>query len=381
MNSPLLKTYSQFPITLTKGKGSYVWDDTEKKYLDFYGGHCVCALGHCPEVVTNAIEKQLEKLMFYSNIFSTEPSQKLAQLLVQPLQPETYHVYFANSGSEANETAIKIARKHTKKKNIISFHHAFHGRAITSMGVTGIPAYHKFEPNLDAYTHYAELGDIHSVIEAYDEDTAAVICEPIQSVGGMNIAPVSFYQELEQFCKQKNILLIIDEVQTGIGRTGSFWYSEQLGIQPDMITSAKALASGLPLSAVIIHESVSKYIEVGDQATTFGGGPLPCAAGIATAQSILEPRFLEEVTKKSEYLKEQLLQMDCVNSIHGAGLLMGIELTHEIPDIVKKCLEVGLIIGGSMKKNVLRIMPPLNVSYGEIDEFLSIFKNTVSCNF
>jgi acetylornithine/succinyldiaminopimelate/putrescine aminotransferase len=375
--SPLLKTYSQFPITLEKGKGSYVWDDTGKKYLDFYGGHAVCILGHCPKTVTQAVTKQLSELMFFSNIFKTKPAQKLAELLVAPLQPDIYQVYFANSGSEANETAIKIARKHTGKKRIISFKDAFHGRSITSLGVTGIDTYHKFEPNIDEYTRFARLGDMKSVQNALCDDTAAVICEPIQSVGGIKMADTNFYQELAVFCKKNNILLIIDEVQTGLGRTGEFWYSTKLGIQPDMITSAKAIASGLPISAVLIHENICQKIEVGDQATTFGGGPIPCTAGIATVEAIQQEGFMEEVVQKSDHLKAELLKIDSITHIRGEGLLMGIELEEAIPDLVKDCLEQGLIIGGSMVNNVYRIMPPLSISYEEIDEFLEIFNTCI----
>ena len=248
----LINTYSQLPLEIVKGKGSFIWDKNGKKYLDFYGGHAVCIIGHCPKKVTKAIVSQSQKLLFYSNIVKTLPQEILAKILAQTLLPEKYQLYFSNSGSEANETAIKIARKHTGKNHIISFEDAFHGRSITNLSVTGIKSYHQFDPNLLNYTSFAKLGDINSVKKAFNKDTATVICEPIQSMGGINMADKKFYKELADFCKQNNLILIFDEIQTGLGRTGKFWFCDILGVKPDIITCAKGLASGLPISATIV---------------------------------------------------------------------------------------------------------------------------------
>jgi len=369
----LIQTYNQYPIELQGGKGSFIFDKNSKKYLDFYGGHAVCLLGHCPKTVVEAIKKQSKKLIFYSNIFSTQPAIKLANKLSSTLN-YNYQVYFTNSGSEANETAIKIARKHTSKKQIISFKNSFHGRSISALAATGIKSYHQFNPNLNSYTKFATLGNMKSIKKLYNKNTAAVICEPIQSIGGINMSDSKFYQKLSKFCQQKNILLIFDEVQTGLGRTGKFWFSNTLNIKPDMITTAKGIASGLPLSAVMVKNNIANKIKKGEHATTFGGGPLVCAAGLATINQILKKGFLNQVRKKSGYIRKELKKIEAVQNIKGKGLLLGIELKKETPNLIKNCLEQGLIIGGSMQKNIYRIMPPLNCTYQEINLFIKIFK-------
>ena len=374
-SSALIQTYAQYPIKIVKGLGSNIWDDTGKKYLDFYGGHAVCLLGHCPSQVVKAIKKQSVELIFYSNIFETNPSIQLADKLISTLN-EPYQVYFANSGSEANETALKIARKKTGKKHVIAFKNSFHGRGISALGVTGLPSYHQFEPNLDEYTYFADLGDIDSVKNVYTKDVAAIICEPIQSIGGVKMAESKFYKELSEFCEEKDILLIFDEVQTGLGRTGTFWFCQLVGVMPDIITTAKGIASGLPLSAVLVKERVSKSIELREHATTFGGGPVVCAAGLATIKMLLENDF--EVNKKGEYLKKHLKSHPKITKIHGKGLLIGIEFKESMPNLIKLCLKNGLIIGSSSVKSIIRIMPPLNISWEELDQFLDIFIKSVN---
>ncbi len=372
--SALIQTYAQYPIEIVKGDGSSVWDSKSKKYLDFYGGHAVCLLGHCPPQVVKAIKEQSEKLIFYSNIFKTNPAIQLADKLAGTLK-EPYQVYFANSGSEANETALKIARKKTGKKHIIAFKNSFHGRSISALGVTGLSSYHQFEPNLDEYTCFADLGDMESIKKVYNKDVAAVICEPIQSIGGIKMAETKFYKKLAEFCEEKNILLIFDEVQTGLGRTGTFWFCQSVGVIPDVITTAKGIASGLPLSAVLVKEDIAKTIGVGEHATTFGGGLVVCAAGLATIKMLLENDF--EVEKKGEYLKKRLKSHPQINQIHGKGLLIGIEFKKPAQDLPKLCLKNGLIIGSSSIKNIIRIMPPLNVSWEELNQFLEIFTKSI----
>lgn len=371
----LINTYSQLPLEIVKGKGSFIWDKSGKKYLDFYGGHAVCIIGHSPKKVTKAIAAQSQKLLFYSNIVKTLPQEILAKTLAQTLLPEKYQLYFSNSGSEANETAIKIARKHTGKTNIISFEDAFHGRSITNLAVTGIKSYHQFDPNLLSYTSFAKLGDINSVKNLYTRNTAAIICEPIQSMGGINMAEKKFYKELADFCKQNNLVLIFDEIQTGLGRTGKFWFSDILSVKPDIITCAKGLASGLPISATIVKEKIAMNIKNSEHGTTFGGGPVVCSAAIATIKEI---KKIKDVTKKSQYIKTKLKQNPLVKKVHGEGLLLGIETTKEQPDLLNNCLKKGLIIGNSSKKTVFRIMPPLNINYKEINQFLKIFLTTLS---
>ncbi|MFA6992689.1 MAG: aminotransferase class III-fold pyridoxal phosphate-dependent enzyme [Candidatus Gracilibacteria bacterium] len=374
----LIQTYAQYPIELKKGKGVYVWDSKGKKYLDFYGGHAVCLLGHCPPQIVKAISSQANQLIFYSNVFSTEPAIILAKLLANTLKPKEYKIYFTNSGSEANETALKIVRKHTGKNHIISFKNAFHGRGTSPLAVTGIDSYHKYNPNLDQYTSFAELGNMESVKSVYNNDTAAIICEPIQSIGGINMAAPKFYKDLAAFCAEKKILLIFDEIQTGLGRTGKLWFAQGVGIYPDIITVAKGIAGGLPLSAVIVKKEISENIKVGDHATTFGGGPVPCAAGIATIKTLLKKGFLTSVRKKEQMIKEALKNNPKVKKIHGKGLLIGIELDKEYPNFVSECIKQGVIISSSSNKKVIRIMPPLIITPADIKKFASIFNKMLS---
>ncbi|MFA5820560.1 MAG: acetylornithine/succinylornithine family transaminase [Candidatus Gracilibacteria bacterium] len=369
----LLKTYAQYPIKLVRGKGVFVWDDQGKKYLDFYGGHAVCLLGHCHPKIVTAIKNQASKLIFYSNVFQTAPAYLLAEKLAYTLEPEKYQIYFTNSGSEANETALKIARKHTGKKHIVSFKNSFHGRGLGPLAVTGIDSYHKFVPNLDEHTSFAEFGNIKSVESACNSDTAAVICEPIQSIGGINMADTDFYKDLANFCAKKDILLIFDEIQTGLGRTGKFWFAQHVNVSPDIITTAKGLAGGLPLSAVLVKESICSEIKVGDHATTFGGGPVPCAAAIATMDVLSQKGFLDDVTKKGMLIKEALINHPKIMRIRGKGLLLGIETDKQYPNLVGDCLKEGLIISEYSAGNVLRIMPPLVVKNSDIKSFAKIF--------
>lgn len=374
----LINTYVKFPIQLIKGKGSFVWDSAGKKYLDFYGGHAVCLLGHSSKQVVDSIYEQAKKLIFYSNVFNTAPAIELAEQLALTLKAKPYQVYFANSGSEANETALKIARKHTGRKHIISFKNSFHGRGISALGVTGIDSYHQYSPNIDTYTSFAELGDIKSVKAAWKPDTAAVICEPIQSIGGINIAKPEFYKALAQFCTEKSMLLIFDEVQTGLGRTGTFWFAQNVGVFPHIITTAKGIAGGLPLAAVLVKKRMSSKIKIGDHATTFGGGPVVCAAGLATLKTILQPGFLANVKEKEAYIRKKLTTHPLIANIKGKGLLLGIEFIKPMPNLVEMCLEGGLIIATSYDKKVFRIMPPLTVTKNEINLFLRLFFKALS---
>ncbi len=376
--SHLLKTYEQYPVKLVRGKGVFVWDDQGKKYLDFYGGHAVCLLGHCHPKIVAAIKKQSSKLIFYSNVFQTIPADILAEKLAKTFEPEKYQIYFTNSGSEANETALKIARKHTGKKHIVSFKNSFHGRGISPLAVTGIESYHKFVPNLDEYTSFAEFGNIKSVELSCTADTAAVICEPIQSIGGVNMADISFYKDLANFCTKKNILLIFDEIQTGLGRTGKFWFAEHVNVFPDIVTTAKGIAGGLPLSAVSVKESICSGIKVGDHATTFGGGPVPCAAAIATMDVLSQKGLLKDVIKKETLIKEVLMKDPKVIGLRGKGLLIGIETDKQYPNLPGDCLKEGLIISGYTAGNVLRIMPPLIVKTGDIKSFARIFLSALN---
>lgn len=378
-NAYSLNVYKRYPITLVKGKGARLWNDSGKEYLDFYGGHAVCSMGQCHPAVTAAIKKQTDEMTFYSNVFYSAPAALLAEKIATTLLPDLYKIYLTNSGSEANEAALKIARKLSGKKRIISFTNAFHGRSIANIGITGVPSYHKFEPNITSYTSFATLGDMESVKKLYDDDTAAVICEPIQSIGGMYMAEPSFYHDLEEFCREKNILLIIDEVQTGCGRNGSdIWFSRAIGIHPDIITTAKGIAAGLPLSAVMIADHVAEKVEIYDHATTFGGGPIPCSASLAVFNVLTSAGFLEEVRRKSKRIVDGVSKIAGVKDVLGMGLLLGVEFDGDVTWLVKSCLDKGLIIGSSSRKTVIRITPPLVITDEDIDKFLEIFSSVIS---
>lgn len=374
----MIDTYAKYPVELVKGKGSKVWDSKGKEYLDFYGGHAVCLVGHCPPTVVEAITKQANTLIFYSNVFSTEPAINLAEKLAHTLAPHEYQVFFANSGSEANETALKIARRHTEKNHIISFKGSFHGRGAGPLAVTGIDHYHQFEPNLDKYTTFVDYGDLDAVRKAWTPDTAGVICEAIQSIGGIVMAAPEFYKGLETLCNEKSGMLIMDEVQTGLGRTGSYWFSRTMDITPGIITTAKGIAAGLPLSAVLVKKEISAAIKVGDHATTFGGGPVPCAAGCAVLDLVSQHGFLKEVQEKERHIRARLEGFPSIRAIRGKGLLLGIEMNTPFPKLVARCLEAGIIISTSDNPNVFRIMPPLTTSMAEIDKFADILLKVLS---
>lgn len=378
-NAFSLNVYKRYPITLVKGKGARLWSEEGVEYLDFYAGHAVCSMGQCHPAVTDAIRKQIDAMTFYSNVFYSQPAADLGEKIASTWLPDVYKIYLTNSGSEANEAAVKIARKLSGKKKIISFTNAFHGRSIANIGITGVMSYHKFEPNITSFTSFATLGDMESVKKLYDEDTAAIICEPIQSIGGMHMAELSFYHELEAFCREKGILLIIDEVQTGCGRNGKdVWFSRAIGIHPDIITTAKGIAAGLPLSAVMVADSVAAKVEIYDHATTFGGGPIPCAAALAVFNTLTSDGFMSEVGRKSERIIEGVKKIPGVKNVLGMGLLLGVEFDDDVAWLVKACLDKGLIIGSSSRKTVVRITPPLVITDEDIDRFLDIFSSVIS---
>ena len=371
----LIKTYLKFNIELVKWKWLYVWDAEGKKYLDFYWWHAVCLIGHSPDCVIEAVKKQMEDMIFYSNIFYTGPQVELAKILCESLTPEKYKVYFANSWSEANETALKMIRKLSWKSWVISFENSFHWRSTSAIWATWIESYHSFEPNLDEYTSFAKFGDMESVASCYNDDTAWIIIEPIQSIWWINMAETSFYKDIENFCREKWIYLIFDEVQAWLWRTWDFWFCSSMGIYPDIVTTAKWIASGFPISAVILKEDLALKIKVWDYATTFWWGPVVCIAWVATLNEINKEWFLTSVKEKSSLIKSELEKFDKVDCVLWKGLLLWIKLKEQMPDLIKKCLDKGLIIWSSMDKKVIRLMPSLNVSADEVNLFLKIFKN------
>ena len=370
-----IKTYNRFPAVLVKGKGCELEDADGRKFLDFLAGIAVCSLGHCHPEVTRAICEQAGKLVHVSNLFHTQPQTELAELLVANSFAD--RVFFGNSGAEANEAAIKLARKYSGKGKfeIISLAGSFHGRTLATVAATGQPKFHEgFEPLPAGFLH-AEFGDIAVLEKLISPQTCAILCEPLQGESGVRPLQQEYLAKIRQLCDDNGLLLIFDEVQTGIGRTGTLFAYEQLGVVPDILTSAKALANGLPIGAMLTTDKIGASFTVGSHASTFGGNPVSAAAGVATLKVMLAEGFLAEVRSKGEYLAEKLAGLAAkypqyATGQRGLGLLQGLVLTkagiEQGQAIVQKLFERGVLINFAGNA-VLRFIPPLVVSRDEID--------------
>ncbi|WP_270997815.1 acetylornithine transaminase [Listeria seeligeri] len=365
-------TYTRFPIDLVQGKGTIVTDGAGKKYLDFTSGIAVCNLGHCPENVTVAVQKQLADIWHTSNLYESALQDSVAELLVGE---DDKLVFFCNSGTEANEAALKLARKYTKKDKIITFEKSFHGRTFGSMSATGQAKIHQGFGGLVPGFTYIPYNDIEAFHAAIDENTAAVMLEVIQGEGGVIPANAAWLLEIQLHCKKVGALLIIDEVQTGIGRTGTLYSYQHIGLDPDIFTLAKGLGNGLPVGAMVGKSELSSAFGPGSHGSTFGGNKVVLAAAKEVLTTVKQTGFLEEVKAKSEYFRD-LLEAKCANlasvtSIRGEGFLIGIEVASSADSVVSNLREHGLLIltAGS---NVLRILPPLTVSYDEINQAVSL---------
>ena len=370
-----INTYSRFPTVLVKGQGCRLEDADGKEYLDFLAGIAVCSLGHCHPEVTRAICDQAGKLLHVSNLFHTKPQTELAELLVQNSFAD--RVFFGNSGAEANEAAIKLARIYSGENRfeIISLSGSFHGRTLATVAATGQPKFHQgFEPLPSGFLH-ADFGDIAALEKLISPQTCAILCEPLQGESGVRPLGKDYLQKIRQLCDANGLLLIFDEVQTGIGRTGSLFAYEQLGVVPDILTSAKALANGLPIGAMLTTEKIAASFTAGSHASTFGGNPVSAAAAVATLKVMLTDGFLDAVKSKGNYLAEKLADLaasypQLASGQRGLGLIQGLVLTKagiEIgQEIVQKLFERGVLINFAGNE-VLRFIPPLVVSREEID--------------
>lgn len=366
-------TYKKFPFVVERGEGVWVYTTSGERYLDLYGGHAVVSTGHSHPRIVKAISDQANRLIFYSNLVYNDARARAAKKLVETAPEPLSKAFFVNSGTEANENAMKIARMLTGRTKIISFEGGFHGRTPGSVSATGLPKYRQnVSPLLEGHV-YAEFGNIESVEGLIDEDTAAVILEPIQSMGGVRMAGPEFYGALRQLCDDWGAMLIYDEVQTGMGRTGEFYFSGRNGVVPDMVSLAKGIASGVPMGAVLMTEAIAGEIKGGDLGTTFGGGPLACAALEATVDVIRDERLLENVRKNSEYLLAELKKMvKLVEEVRGLGYLIGIKFPGgTVKSVQQSLLERKIITGLSDDPDVLRLLPPLTLQRSEIDLFLN----------
>lgn len=372
-----LPTYAKLPLVITRGQGAYVWDENGIKYLDFYGGHAVALIGHCHPTLVKAIKKQLDKLIFYSNVVYNDQRALTAEKLVNLVPNKFASVFFCNSGTEANETAIKLAKKYTGKDEIISFEGSFHGRTLGSLSVTGNNKYNKQIGSLMPNVKFATFGDISSVKKLISNQTAAIILEPIQSITGVNKAPVNFYQQLEKLAQQKKVVLIFDEIQTGLGRVGKILFSELVGVTPDITTLAKGLAGGLPAGAVLVSQNITKTVQINDQGSTFGGGPVICSAISATLDVIKKEGLIKNANQCGNVLKKRIPDIKHVISVTGEGLLLGIILDIPALPVQTGLLKKGIITGTSVNKQVLRIIPPITVTEKEIDLFIKKLKQVL----
>ena len=364
-----LPTYAKLPTALERGSGCYVYDSDGRRYLDFYSGHAVVSTGHCHPRVVQAIREQAGQLIFYSNVtyngIRAIASRRLLEMAGEPF----YQTFLASSGSEANENAIKLARAHTGRKEVISLEGSFHGRTYGSLSATGIAKYPAY---LNTPVPGHRILPAQEAAEAVSQQTAAVLVEPIQSMGGVREIPASVLSDISQACRSHGSVLIYDEVQTGVGRSGRFLYSGLHDIYPDMVTLAKGIASGFPASALLVTEEVARGVKSGDLGTTFGGGQLACAALKATLDVIQEERLVENAARMGAYLSEGLKAIQGVQQILGRGLLMGIRWGGQgaAKALQKGLRERDILTGSSTDPSVLRVMPPLVVQKREADAFL-----------
>jgi len=373
-----LRTFSRIPLTLVRGQGARVWDDQGKRYLDFVGGWAVDTLGHCPPVVVEALERQARTLIQVSNQFYTIPQIELAQLLVQNSCLD--RVFFCNSGAEAAEGAVKLARRYGKTRldgayEIITTYSSFHGRTLAMTAATGQSKFQEpYEPLPNGFTN-VEYNNVEAIKAATTAQTCGVMLEPIQGEGGVNMPHDSYLKEVESWCRERAVLFILDEVQTGVGRTGTLFAYEQYDVEPDIMTLAKGLGSGVPIGAFLAKENVSLF-SPGEHGSTFGGNPLVCAAAYATVKYIIDNDIVGKVKQVGKYCLTKLenlkQQFDFITDVRGRGLLIALEFSDEIAqDVVMACVNKGLLVN-KVKPNAIRLMPPLIITENEVDEAAGI---------
>ncbi|MEY8347674.1 acetylornithine transaminase [Bacillus cereus] len=378
MSSHIFPTYGRRGIEIVQGNGTKVIDENGKKYLDFTSGIAVCNLGHCHPVLVEAMTKQLQEIWHISNLFPHKVQEKVATLLTEGRELD--YVFFCNSGAEANEAALKLARKHTGKSLVLTFQQSFHGRTFGTMSATGQEKVKRgFGPLLPSFLHIP-FNDIEALREEMNEEVAAVMVEVVQGEGGVLPADISFLQEIEQLCRRYGALYIIDEVQTGMGRTGTLFAYEQTGILPDIVTTAKALGNGIPVGAMLGREKLMSTFSAGVHGSTFGGNYIAMTAAREVLQIIKQPSFLQEVKEKGEYLfqklKKELQDIEWVTDIRGRGLMIGVVCQRDVTSIIEQLEKEGLLVlqAGT---NVLRLLPPLIVTNEEIDEAVTITKRVI----
>lgn len=378
----VVPNYNRNPIVMTKGKGVHLWDSEGRKYLDLFSGWAVSGLGHCHPRVVKALKKQARTLQHVPNVYYSLPQGRLAQLVSE--KSFGGQCFFCNSGAEANEAAIKLARLYHSSQGrykIITMHNSFHGRTIATITATAQPKYQKgFAPLLEGFT-YVPFNDLDAARQAVDKETCAIMIEPIQGEGGINIATNEYLQGLRGLCDERKLLLILDEVQCGMGRTGKYFAYQHYDIGPDIMTLAKSLGGGTAIGAMVARPEVAKCLVPGTHASTFGGNPLACAASIAVFETIDKEGLLENAARMGNYSLERLRSLQerfpqHISEVRGLGLMIGIELQKEGSQLVRMCLDKGLILNCTHEK-VIRFMPPLGVSKAHLDKGIVVLEKVL----
>lgn len=374
-------TYKRFPVSLVEGKGAVARDPEGKEYIDFTSGIGVNCLGYADQGWADAVSVQAHKLQHVSNLYSTQPDVEVAEKLCK--YTGFSKVFFGNSGAEANEGALKVARKYGMEKHgeqcntVISLKNSFHGRTITTLSATGQDVFHQFFFPFTEGFKFVEAGNVTELRAAVDDTVCGIMIELIQGEGGVIPVDVEFVKEIEQICREKDLVFVIDEIQTGVSRTGTFFCYEQYGVKPDVVSLAKGIAGGLPLGAVMMNEKTAHVLGFGQHGSTFGGNPVACAAANYVLDRVMKPEFLADVNKKSAYLKEKLEGIAQIKSVTGLGLMLGAELEEGLTagETAGKCAESGLLVLTAKAK--LRFLPPLTISYEEIDRGVEILKRVL----
>ncbi len=365
-----LPTYKKLPLVLERGEGVYVFDGQGQRYLDLYGGHAVASTGHSHPQVVRAIAQQAERLIFYSNVVYSPVRAEAASRLVRAAGGHYHQVFFVNSGAEANEAALRIARRATGRKKVVALEGSFHGRTLGAAAVTGLGKYRPPGPTPDV--EFVPPGNVAAAEKAIDREAAAVILEPIQSMAGVREPAPDYFQALGRATRRAGAVLIFDEVQTGGGRMGGYLYSGLHGVSADLVTLAKGIASGVPMGAVLVTRELAATVESGDLGSTFGGGPLAAAVLLATLEVLESERLPSRVRETSAWLCQRLAEVRGIEEVRGRGLLLGLKLVRPAGEVQKKLLEHRIITGTSDDPAVLRLLPPLTLRVEEVQTFVDV---------
>ena len=373
--------YQRFPVTIERGEGAHVWDTNGKEYIDCMGGYGVALVGHQNQKVNDSIKKQVDKIITVHSSLYNNTRKEFLKILTDLAPKGLTQVHLNNSGAEAIEAAIKFARKFTGKKGMVAMKGSYHGKSFGALSITFNPKYKKaFKPLVEKVS-FASFGDIESLREVIDEDTAFVILEPIQGESGINVAPEGFLQDVRKLCDEKGILLIFDEIQAGLGRTGRLWACDHWNTAPDILCLAKGIAGGVPMGATLVKPEILASMSKGEHSSTFGGNPLSCAAGIAALRSITEDGLIENAEKTGNLFREGLEELKSkhtmIREIRGKGLMIGIEMKFEIRDILMELINRGILMLYS-GRNILRILPPLVISEEDITKVLHVLDSVLT---